>query len=161
MAEERAEQKALAVYLRRWQLWERFLGGLVLAGLAALAVCQLWLWQDDGRAGVWYGQDYAEALPAVQQTEGLWGSVTLDLQTYTELERAFVLVNGVEAGSFTSSSLSLRVYDGDWLEIDCTAYSRPVKFRLRKASTGIDRAALQTELELCGERGVIGQIKFR
>ena len=97
----------------------------------------------------------------MQQTDGLWGSVTLDLQTYTELERALVLVNGVEAGRFTADSLTLRVYDGDLLELDCTAYSRPVSFHLSKASVGIDRAALQTELELCGERAIIGRIKFR
>ncbi len=161
MAEERIEQTARAVYLRRRKAFERFLGCLVLVGLAALLACQFWLGQHNGRTDVWYGLDYAEAVPAVQQTDGLWGSVTLDLQTYTELERAVVLVNGAEAGSFTGSSLTLRVYDGDLLEIDCTAYSRPVSFRLRKASVGIDRTALQTELELCGERATIGRIKFR
>ena len=72
-----------------------------------------------------------------------------------------MLVNGVEAGRFTADSLTLRVYDGDLLELDCTAYSRPVSFHLSKASVGIDRAALQTEMELCGERAIIGRIKFR
>jgi hypothetical protein len=161
MTEERTKQTALAAYLRHWHFFEKILGCLVLLGVVALLACQLWLGQSNGRSDVWYGLDYAEALPAVQQTDGLWGSVTLDLQTYTELERALVLVNGVEAGRFTADSLTLRVYDGDLLELDCTAYSRLVSFHLSKASVGIDRAALQTELELCGERAIIGRIKFR
>ena len=78
MTEERTKQTALAAYLRHWHFFEKILGCLVLLGVVALLACQLWLGQSNGRSDVWYGLDYAEALPAVQQTDGLWGSVTLD-----------------------------------------------------------------------------------
>lgn len=166
---KKVEETYYRQYVRRWCSWGHLWAGLVLIGVAALLGCQLWLWQSSNRADAWYGLDYdqtlAELMPEAQPVglseTGLWGNVTLALEKYTQLERAYVLVNGRRAGSFVGDSLTVRVYDGDLLELDCTAYSRPVGFQLKRASTGIDRSLLQEELRLQGERAVIGRIKFR
>lgn len=159
------------LYLRRWRRLERLWAALLLCSLFLLLLYQGWLYWGRNHSFAWlnfdwvpeswYGQDYAEVLPAVRQNEGLWGNVTLELQDYSELHRALVLLNGNEVGNFSSSLVTLRVFDGDQLEIDCTAYARPVHFKVTKVSVGIDRAKLQTELELCGERGLVGRIDFK
>ena len=159
------------LYLRRRRSQERLWAALLLGSLFLLLSYQGWRYLGESRRpewldwdlnfANWYGQDYAEVLPAVRQQEGLWGNVTLELQDYSELHRALVLLNGNEAAHFSSNRLNLRVFDGDLLEIDCTAYARPVRFSVVKTSVGIDRAALRTDLELCGERGTVGKIKFK
>ncbi len=167
---EKANNERVLYLLRRRRL-ERLLAILLLLSLFLLLFYQGWLYWGQNQklpwlninlaTENWYGQDYADVLPAVQQNEGLWGSVPLELPEYTELHRALVLLNGNEVGRFSSNRVTLRVFDGDKLEIDCTAYSRPVRFVLQKVSVGIDRTKLRTELSLCGERGLVGEIKFK
>lgn len=151
--------------LKRRRMFEWLLAALVLAALAALLICQYWLYVDRSRAAVtWYGMEYdeaASAMPVSASNSGLYGSITLELTEHSRLEQAYVLINGVKAGNFSRSELVLRVFDGDVLELDVSAYNVPVRIRLQKASFGIDRERLFSEIEVCGERQEIGCIIFK
>ncbi len=173
MSENRTEQKTSErqLYLRSRRRQERLFAALLTVSLLIMLIYQagFYLYQNQKLAWLgwelplenWYGSSYDEVLPTVKQNEGLWGTITLQLADYSELRRASVLINGQPAGNFTGQSLTVRVFAGDKLEIDCSAYGRPVYFQLVKASSGIDRSALQSELVLNGQRGSVGQIKFK
>jgi hypothetical protein len=155
------EEKARMLKRRRGFEW--LLALLVLGALAALLVCQFWLYVDRSRAAAtWYGMEYDEAVvPAAASNSGLYGSITLELAEYSRLEHAYVLINGVKAGDFSEPELTLRVFDGDVLEVDASAYNVPVRIRLQKASYGIDRERLFSEVQVCGERKEIGCVIFK
>lgn len=75
--------------------------------------------------------------------------------------QVFVTVNGEPAGHFVKGEVSLKVYDGDYVEINAGEVSRPVRFRL--ATVDDKLAAPFNGLVLEGESSVItvGKIKFR
>lgn len=88
------------------------------------------------------------------------------LLTVTMLEpaadpQAFVTVNGERAGYFAKGEVAIKVYDGDYVEINASAGSRPVRFRL---ATADDKVAVPPNgMILEGKPSVIklGRIKFR
>ncbi len=152
--------RQMADTLHRHRVFELLLAVVTLGSLAALLACQVWMQMDRGQTvATWAGLVY-DAEPAAASFDGLYGSVTIELLDYSELEQAFVLINGQKAGVFDSTELTLRVFDGDVLELDTTAYRAPVRFRLRRVSAGINESFLFDELELCGERRQLGRIVF-
>lgn len=143
--------------------FNRLLAAVIFLLLAALLVCQLGMYQ--GRlqpVDSWRGAEYrdGEVAAVTAQTTGLTGTVVWRLTDYSCLEELRLLKNGYEAGRFTSAEVRLRVADGDVLEIDATAYQRPVRLKLQQASSGIDRSYLLRELGLSGERLRLGKIVF-
>lgn len=152
--------RELLRFLQRRSVFEAVLAVVTLASLALLVACQVWLRLDNGQTvATWAGLTY-DARPAAVSMDGLYGSVTIELADYSELAQAFVFINGQKAAAFDSAELTLRVFDGDVLEIDVTAYRVPVRFRLGRVSAGINESFLLQELELCGERRQLGRIVF-
>lgn len=149
-----------------WQnrrFWEWLLSLLLLAALAALIIAQIWLYQ--GRiqpVNSWYGADYQPG--DVQSVSAFisepYGVLTWELVEYSRLEQAQIWQNGEPAAAFQQPEITMRVYDGDVLSFDATAYRQPVRIRLKKLSAGIDGAFLLTDVEVCGERIELGQIVF-
>ncbi len=152
------------IFYRRRRLFEMWLAAALVLGLTALVLCQVCLYQ--GRiqpAASWYGSDYradGESVAAGALDEGLYGTVTYELCDYSRLEEAKIWQNGYEAGGFSEPELTLAVSPGDTLELDAAAYQRPVRVRLKRASTGINTAFLLSDVEICGGRINLGRIVF-
>ena len=143
--------------------FNRLLAVLILLLLAALVACQLGMYQGQLQpVNSWRGAEYqgGEVAAVTAQTTGLTGTVVWRLVDYSSLEELRLLQNGHEVGRFTSAEVRLRVADGDVLEVDASAYQRPVRLKLQQASSGIDRSYLLRELGLCGERLPLGKIVF-
>lgn len=156
---EQTEQE-LAVLLCRRRRFEVMLGLVTMLVLCGMVACQVWLWLDRGQTvAAWSGVVY-DVEPAAATMNGLYGSVTIELLDYSELTQAYVLINGQRAGTFDDNELTLRVFEGDVLELDVTAYRVPVRFRLGRLSAGIREDLLLSEVELCGERKSLGHIAF-
>lgn len=135
---------------------------LMLAGLLLISVvaCQIWLHYDEGRTvAVWSGTKY-DVQPVAAMQDTAYGSITIELTDYSELTHAAVLINGQQVAVFAGNEVSLRVFDGDVIELDTVAYKVPVRFRLKKASAAICKEFLLSEIELCGERKELGRIVF-
>ncbi len=163
--EAEEERSCLLAARHRMEVW---LGWLLLAGLGLLVFCQAGLYYDRSRiTETWYGEDYAaeqvEVIPTVtmQAMNDNWGSVTLALVDYSQLDAAKVLINGQTAGSFKEAELTLQVFEADELAVDCTAYSQPVRVRLKRASAGIDRSSLLAEAVAVGDVISWGKIAFK
>ncbi len=152
------------IFFRRRRWFETWLAAALAVGLAALVLCQICLYQ--GRiqpAASWYGSDYradGESVSAGTLYEGLYGTVTYELCDYSRLEEAKIWQNGYEAGCFSEPELTLAVSPGDTLELDAAAYQRPVRVRLKRASTGINTAFLLSDVEICGGRINLGRVVF-
>ena len=155
-------QNGAAGHGRRF--WEYLLSFLLTAALAALITAQVWLYQ--GRiqpVDSWYGADYK--IDDVRSVSAFinepYGVITWELMEYSRLEQAQIWQNGYLAASFNQPEVTVRVYGGDALVFDATAYQRPVRIRLKKFSAGINDAFLLQDIEACGERIELGRVVFK
>ena len=65
------------------------------------------------------------------------GSIYLELQDYTYLDKVRILINGREMGRMSSSRVKLYVTAGDVLEIDTQAYNHPVTLKVTGVSSNL------------------------
>ncbi len=140
----------------------KYLPGPVLAvWLVLLLIVQAGLYS--GRlqpVNSWYGAVQPTAAVAVVADDAPYGIVTWELVGSSRLEAAVLCRNGQAVQSFGKPQVTVRVYAGDVLSIDATAYLKPVRICLKKVSSGIDKARLLTDVEVCGERMVLGNIRW-
>ena len=95
------------------------------------------------------------------QNGGLFASMTIAVCDYDSLEEAYLLVNGEVAGHFSGKQLVVRVYPGDVLEIDTTAYLSPCRFQVVKKSSHIREETIETMVTTAQGYGWIGKISFK
>jgi len=123
-----------------------------------------WILADDGlRAEFplnnWYGTEYA--VDASNTDIGLWGNIVLEIEEYTTLPFLTVYINGEAAGKFDTSRLTLKVFPGDVVAIDSSAYAAPITVRLVSCSASIDTSLLLMHVRLMRERAELGTIIFK
>jgi hypothetical protein len=82
--------------------------------------------------------------------------VTISLIDHRTAWRAWVLVNGKEIATFRSRQLVVGVKAGDLVEIDGTAYSGAVTFRVVAVSNNLSQPRIGDEVTT---RGSIEQLK--
>ncbi|MDO4733092.1 MAG: hypothetical protein Q4B50_06220, partial [Bacillota bacterium] len=73
---------------------------------------------------------FAAALSSRQLDRGLFGNIRIESQEQVSLSRAFLLINGEQCGDFSQGQLSVRVYPGDVLRVDASAYLRELYFSI-------------------------------
>ncbi|GEM_PF-2302989 len=145
---------------------EKTITTLVIVGLICLISMQIVLSSNFLRelAGLepkGEGLEYETVLPATEDDTGLFGNITVEVVGYDSLSAAVLLINGEEAGSFEQGSVVARVYEGDVVEIDASAYNTWLTFLLVQCSSNIKKESLAKELTMQGGRGELGQITFK
>ncbi|MCI8337016.1 MAG: hypothetical protein HFI72_07680 [Peptococcaceae bacterium] len=108
------------------------------------------------------GEDSLDQPLAVDvKNEGLFASLTIEVCDYDNLKEAHLLVNGEVAGTFHGKQLVVRVYPGDMLEIDTSAYLNTCRFRITKKSSHIREETIAEEIITENGYGWIGKISFK
>jgi hypothetical protein len=99
---------------------------------------------------------------AVRQESGtLFGNVRIITDDNLSLSYAQVLINGVSSGDLAQGELLLRVYPGDILSIDGTAYKRELFFYLTAVSSNIDQNYLKVVVSTNGTVAEAGIVVFK
>lgn len=83
---------------------------------------------DNGR-----NKQQADILQARSPQAGL----ILTVEEFSSLPRTVILVNGREKARFDNKEVKLLVQAGDVVEIDSSAYSFPVKYRIKNVSRNL------------------------
>lgn len=76
-------------------------------------------------------------------------------------QEIFVLVNGSRQGDFALGETRLVVYDGDYLEVDASRRSTPVRLVIRLPGGGLDSPVDGTVLEGAGGLIPVGKVKLK
>jgi len=63
--------------------------------------------------------------------------IVLSVEKYSSLPKAAVLVNGEKKEAFDGSEVQLKLMAGDVVEIDASAYSFPVEFKVKSVSDNL------------------------
>ena len=90
--------------------------------------------------------------------EGKFANLSIANSEQLSLPKAYVLVNGKRSGDFSAGQCTLRVYDGDIIDIDCTAYGRQLNFTLQPISSSLVTSYLEQTVSCrqnCVSAGVI------
>lgn len=108
----------------------------------------------------WYGEEY-EVHPAASEDDEVWGNVVLELEDFSTLPEARILINGVEASNFSEKQVTLRVENGDVIAVDASAYNSPFKVRIKSVSSVIDVRELREMSIIDEDYQTIGKIIFK
>ncbi len=145
---------------RRWRQGEKAVTWSVFLILALVVALQFDLIGTGGR-GSPTGESYQPVLPAGRDESQLFGTLTLEVTGVQSLSQAVVLVNGQETLAFETAKVVLRVYPGDVVEIDASAYSRTLTFHLVSASSNIRLQSLNREITVHGGKSTVGTVTFK
>ena len=136
---------------------------LIIGSGVGLLISQWILADNELRSGLqlkdWYGTEYG--VDAAANDAGLWGNVVLGIEQYSTLPLLEVYINGNKAGHFDTERLVLKVYPGDIVAVDSTAYAGRIKVKMVSCSSSISTEELQEEMWLKKERKNLGTIVFK
>lgn len=102
-----------------------------------------------------------DAVPVRSESGGLFGNVHILSEDNVSLDRAYLLINGERVGDFGAGEITMRVYPGDILSIDASAYRRAIYFYLDSYSTAIDGAYLRASVICNGDTADLGTVVFK
>ena len=102
--------------------------------------------------------------PAVDvrnEDSSLFGNIKITADDGFSLEYAQVLINGISFGDFKDGEVLVRVYPGDVVSIDGSAYKRELGFHVTSVSSNISKDYVSTSLTTNGNIVDVGIIVFK
>ena len=104
---------------------------------------------------------YKAELPAVREEYAIFGNIELMSKDEVSLAKAYVMINGQKSGNFKDGDVLIRVYEGDIVSIDTTAYDRKIEFYIRNYSKNINIDKLNQILESSQGLVDVGTVSFK
>ncbi|MDD2568021.1 MAG: hypothetical protein PHN47_03495 [Clostridia bacterium] len=149
-----------------WQKAEKILGFAAVLGMVFIIAVQVIFATDIfneqfNYSGGINGTALDTTLPVVYDDTELFGNLTIEITGYNTLPEALVLINGSPAGNFKEKQVTIRVYAGDVVEVDASAYERFISFAVVKASGNINVEYLREKLTVNGSKAKVGEVLFK
>ena len=116
---------------------------------------------DNGLTAKRAEEYYTAELPAVREEYAIFGNLELRSKEGVSLAKAVVLINGQQSGDFKDGDVLIRVYEGDTVTIDTTAYDRELEFYIGNYSKNIDIDKLNQVLVSYRGRIDVGTVSFK
>ena len=101
------------------------------------------------------------AVDVRNEDSSLFGNIRITADDGLSLEYAQVLINGMPFGDFAEGEVLVRVYPGDVVSIDGSAYLRELGFHLTSVSSNISKDYVTTALSTNGNIVDVGIIVFK
>lgn len=155
---------------RAVEKWEKILFRVIIFGLVALVVAQSLLTTDSMRLYLSWAerlegepyQEWSQGSARVMEAESLiFAYVTIELEDYSSLAKANLLINGKQVTDFRNKKVIVKVYPGDVIELDGSFYRRPVDFKVVRTSPNILEPALNHKVQTCANVVLLGKVKFK
>lgn len=128
--------------------------------VALVVVATNFLPQNNEEAGV--GVSILEpAVDVRNEDSSLFGNIKITADDGFSLEYAQVLINGISFGDFRDGEVLVRVYPGDVVSIDGSAYKRELGFHITSVSSNISKDYVSTSLTTNGNIVDVGIIVFK
>ena len=131
---------------------------IMILALVVVAVNFLPLAGEDQPSGV---SILEPAVDVRNEDSSLFGNVQIIVTDGWSLEYACVLVNGVPTTNFAKGEALVRVYPGDVISIDGSAYKRKIDFQIEAISSNIDKSYVSQKITTDGSIVDMGIIVFK
>ena len=128
---------------------EKYLIRLIALSLAAVVLAQGFMTHEPFRLYLSWGERLEGELfeyPAIAErpdpvpparVESPDAVLTIEVEKYSALPKAVILVNNRQRARFENREVTLEVMAGDTIEIDSTAYDFPIDYRIRSVSDNL------------------------
>lgn len=163
---------------RRWEekFWstaakgEKLLLKVVVLGFVALVIAQSLLTNDSMRfylswaerlEGEPFGEWVSSSARVMDSQSELFANLTVELQDFSSLAKAGLLINGEKAADFRLKQVTVKVFPGDTIEIDGSFYSRPLTFKVVQASSHLSQPCLHQLVQTDSNRVFLGKVKLK
>jgi len=88
-------------------------------------------------------------------------TIMIKMITPSTASNAFLIVNGKRVDDFHKGECKLIIYDGDYVEIDARALTKPVQFVVNTSDQGVLFPKNGLILDGVSQSFIIGKIKFK
>lgn len=140
-------------FLRRL---EKGLFRLIIVGFLLLATLQILRGSGNMLSNI-------EGIPTttISTLPERYGVLTLESADNSSLPKVKVLVNRKPKGDLTYQEVTLRVKEGDLIEIDAREYPLPIRIKVSFASSDLLWPPVGMEISLSGELKKISDVVFK
>lgn len=110
---------------------------------------------------------FYEEFPEVRVTassdalQSVFATVTIQCQNYSSLDKAVLLINGEEVGSFHDKQITVKVADGDVLAVDGSFYIHEIVFEVVAASENVAQPELGQTVTVFGDIRMLGEVRLK
>ncbi|QGT99869.1 hypothetical protein SYNTR_1276 [Candidatus Syntrophocurvum alkaliphilum] len=73
---------------------------------------------------------YTSNKPSTDEVTSPYATLTIEVQEFSSLPKAYVMINEEKNNSFASNQVRIEVMAGDIIKIDSTAYNFPITFNI-------------------------------
>lgn len=139
---------------------EKGLIRLVVLIAAVLILAQLIIYSDSMEQAAAPVASLEASRPILRDTTGLLQDsvITFQLENFSSLPLARVLVNGEPRGEFRDRYVTVYVREGDILEVDGTRYKRPLEIEILDVSDEVVMPAAGTKIRIEGSINFLGRV---
>lgn len=107
-------------------------------------------------------EEYPEArVTSSSSMQSIFATVTIQCSNFSSLDKAVLLINGDEVGSFKDKQLTIKVQDGDVLAIDGSFYIHEVTFEVVAASENVAQPEIGQTVLVYGDVTLLGQVRLK
>lgn len=146
---------------------EKGLIRIVVMGVVFMVIVQALMTQEQYRIYLSWGEKLegqsinypvsvtqpAESEPSSSPMKSSQAVMNISIDVFSSLPKAIVLVNGKPAGNFSNRDVSIKLKDGDVVEIDSRYYNFPINYRIISISDNL--AYPDKEKEYTGNQSIV------
>jgi len=150
---------------------EKVLIAGVILGLVLLIACQALLTIDpvrfylnvaeklEGKMVNFY-EEFPETRVASGQYQSVFATVTIQIENFSSLEKAVLLINGKKVTDFRQKQVTVKVSPGDVLAIDGSFYIHELIFKVAAVSENVAQPEIGQVIRVKGDVVTIGEVKL-
>ena len=90
----------------------------------------------------------------------IFATITLEIDNFTSLEKAVLLINGREVTDFREKQVTAKVLSGDVLAVDGTFYDHEIYFRILSTSENVAEPRVDHLFRVRGDIVTIGKVQL-
>ncbi|NLO89709.1 MAG: hypothetical protein GX088_05195 [Clostridia bacterium] len=137
----------------------------LVLGQALLALNPVDFYMDfaekiEGEAVNFY-EEFPEMRVTTQDFQSVFATVTVQVENFSSLEKAVLLINGKEVSDFRNKQVTVKVNQGDVLAIDGTYYVHELIFKVVSVSENVEQPKKGQVVKVNGNVSMIGTVELK
>lgn len=152
---------------------ERVLIAVVLAGLVITFALQAIIVLDTAEIFLRIGEKvqnypitFYEEFPEARVTtadeyQSVFATVTIQIENFSSLEKALLLINGKEVADFRDKQITVKVSPGDVVAIDGSFYVHELIFKVVATSENVAQPEVGQVVEVYGDISMLGEVRLK
>ena len=109
--------------------------------------------------------NFYDEFPETRVTSGqyhsVFATVTVQVENFSSLEKAVLVVNGEEVADFREKQVTIKVAPGDILAVDGSFYTHEIVFRVVAASQNVSQPEIGQTVKVEGDVVILCEVRLK